>query len=109
MRVYLSGPMRGLTDLNRPAFNLAAARLHARGHQVYNPVEEDTSDDIRINLADDLEWILARAEAVVVLDGWQNSRGACAEVFTAWAVSVPVVTLSDFLATGLDGPRLCHA
>lgn len=37
MRIYLSGPMTGLPDLNRPAFDAATARLTAQGHFVINP------------------------------------------------------------------------
>lgn len=37
MRIYLSGPMTGLSDLNRPAFDAAEKRLTAEGHFVINP------------------------------------------------------------------------
>lgn len=106
MRVYISGPMRGLPGLNRAAFNRAAEQLRARGHDVYNPAEEDTSDDIRINLANDLEYVTLNADTVVLLPGWAKSLGAKAEVCVAWAIPLPVVTLSDFLATGTDGARI---
>lgn len=38
-RVYLSGPMTGLPDLNFPAFHAAAAQLRAQGLEVVNPAE----------------------------------------------------------------------
>ena len=39
--VYLSGPMTGLPDFNRPAFHAAAAALRAQGYVVINPAEVD--------------------------------------------------------------------
>lgn len=37
MRVYCSGPMTNIPDLNRPAFDAAEKRLAAQGHFVINP------------------------------------------------------------------------
>lgn len=37
MRIYVSGPMTGHPDLNRPAFDAAAKRLREEGHFVINP------------------------------------------------------------------------
>ena len=39
MRVYISGPMSGLPELNFPAFHAAAASLRAKGLDVVNPAE----------------------------------------------------------------------
>ncbi|MBT9158943.1 MAG: hypothetical protein DDT26_00192 [Dehalococcoidia bacterium] len=39
MRIYISGPMTGLHDLNFPAFRDAAAKLRAIGYEVVNPAE----------------------------------------------------------------------
>jgi hypothetical protein len=38
-KIYLSGPMTGLPDLNFPAFHAEAARLRALGYDVINPAE----------------------------------------------------------------------
>jgi len=38
--VYLSGPMTGLPDYNRPAFFAAEKRLRSLGHQVSNPARQ---------------------------------------------------------------------
>lgn len=38
-RVYLSGPMTGLPELNFPAFRVEAARLRALGFEVVNPAD----------------------------------------------------------------------
>lgn len=37
MRIYISGPMTGHPDLNRPAFDAAAKRLRENGHFAINP------------------------------------------------------------------------
>lgn len=97
MRIYLSGPMRGIPEFNYPAFHEAAAQLRGAGHTVWSPAENDTWDGTEsgmfrtINM--DLSVVINWAEAVVVLPGWEESKGARAEVFTAlWAET----TVFDF-------------
>ncbi len=91
--VYLSGPMTGLPDFNRPAFHAAAAALREQGHVVINPAEVDLgpdatwSDYMRIHLAE----IARRVTQVFVLPGWEGSRGAQLEVHVARALGLPVV------------------
>ena len=36
-KIYIAGPMSGLPNFNRDAFNLEAERLHALGHIALNP------------------------------------------------------------------------
>lgn len=90
---YLSGPMTGLPDFNRPAFHAAAATLRAQGHVVINPAEVDLGPDatwadyMRIHLAE----IARRVTQVFVLPGWESSRGAQLEVHVARALGLPVV------------------
>lgn len=93
MRWYVSGPMRGIKDLNYPAFNKAAAQLRDLGHDVWNPAESEVWDldhgPVRaMNL--DLGIITNWADGVFVLEGWERSRGARAEVFTALWRELPV-------------------
>ena len=90
---YLSGPMTGLPDFNRPAFHAAAAALRAQGHVVINPAEVDLGPDaswadyMRIHLAE----IARRVTQVFVLPGWESSRGAQLEVHVARSLGLPVV------------------
>ena len=103
MMLYLAGKMRGLPGLNHGAFTKGAAALRAAGHTVFNPAENGLSasnEDVRRFLAVDLAWITGCAEGVIVLPGWEASRGARAEVATAHAIELPVCELAPFQAHG---------
>jgi len=96
MKVYIAGPMRGYDHFNFPAFDAARDQLHAMGHQATSPADMDreqadfdetanTLDGFCINDAArrDLEAIIA-ADAVVLIDGWEESKGATAEMCIAF-------------------------
>jgi len=80
MRVYLAGPMTGLPDYNYPAFRAAAKRLRAAGYTVANPADNpkpvcDTwLGYMRMGIKQ-----LVQCDAIVLLPGWRNSRGASIE------------------------------
>jgi hypothetical protein len=116
MRIYLAGPMRGIPEFNFPAFHKAAEYLRSLGHEVFSPAEKDnerhgadisagnlTGDEaeaakkygfnLREALGVDLAWICAHAEAVAVLPGWENSKGAKAEKATAEALGLEIMFL----------------
>lgn len=103
-RIYLAGPMTGLPQFNYPAFIAAAASLRGDGYDVVSPAELDDPDDraaalaspdgsaLRYTLAQAKTWgdFLARdvklladdgVRAIVVLPGWEKSRGARLETF----------------------------
>lgn len=94
MNVYLAGAMRGHADLNFPAFHKAAATLRKAGHFVFNPAENSPTDaDIRQCMAIDVAWICAQAEAIALIPGWENSRGAKAELALSEALGLDVIHL----------------
>jgi hypothetical protein len=115
MHVYVAGPMRKYQDFNFPAFEKATATLRKLGHEVFNPAERDLTAgfksvgmtghedlskegfDLRAALAADLKYITETADALCVLEGWENSSGARAEVATARALGLPVVRNGGFL------------
>jgi len=108
MKVYLAAPMRGYPQSNHPAIDGAVRRLRDAGHYVFSPAEQDrrnghvpdgTDDNAYTarTLETDLLWVIRDAECVVVLPGWQKSRGANAEVATALAIGKPVRELEPFL------------
>lgn len=84
LKVYLSGPMTGLPEYNYPAFHAAAAALRALGHTVYNPAQYPHDGaleefPIRQAFADYCRFICTEADLIVMLPGWQASKGATAE------------------------------
>jgi hypothetical protein len=112
MRLYIAGPMTRKPEFNYPAFDLAAEMLQANGYETISPADHDREggfdptgmtghEDLTgiFNLADALAWDLdqvTHADGVAVLDGWEKSRGAKAEVATAWAVGVKVATVMQW-------------
>ena len=96
-KVYLAGPMRDQPFYNAPVFDKAAATLRGRGYDVLNPVDFDRESygvDFTLYpegneeipglppLADlllrDLEYV-SLCEAIVLLPGHENSKGARTE------------------------------
>lgn len=110
MKVYLAGPMSGIPDFNAPEFRRVTGHLRDRGIIVLSPVEFDEAEgfdhgagettvpesDYRAFLARDLIRILSECiDAIVVLDGWEASRGAALEVHVARSLGVPVFRCPD--------------
>lgn len=90
--MYIAGPMSGYPDYNHAAFNKKASELHSLGFNVLNPAEIDGGSTnkpwdyyMRKAIA-----LLVQADAVVVLDGWENSKGAKLELAIASALRMPV-------------------
>lgn len=108
MKLYLSGPMTGLPDYNKPAFYRAAAELRVAGHEVVNPAEHEGlakgtawADYIRKDLV-----LLAQCDGIAVLPGWHLSRGARLEVYIALNLALPTLdaTTGQPLALSATGP-----
>lgn len=117
MKVYVAGPMTGIPEFNFPAFNAAAATLRADGHVVFNPAERDIERhngvdiskgnasgsqeeaakvhgfSLRDALADDTWWICKEADAIALLPGWENSKGARAEHALSVALGHTIIAL----------------
>jgi hypothetical protein len=116
MKIYLAGPMTGLPFFNFPAFHAEAARLRAAGHDVFNPAERDIERhgadisagnesgspelavqqhgfSLRDALADDTAFICREADAIAMLPGWENSKGARAEHALAFALGHSIIYL----------------
>lgn len=104
MKVYIAGPMRGLPNLNFEAFDAAAARWKAMGHQPFNPAETSrplgypTNGECPIALrhlilVDVLS--IYHADAIALLPGWEKSRGATLEVALAQVLELPIYCALD--------------
>jgi len=97
MTVYISGPVSGRPDFNRPAFARAANRLRAWGHDPVLPFETSPYHPDKAWLdymLDDIPAML-KCEAVAALPGWITSRGARIEVLLAWALGIKVARLGS--------------
>ncbi len=101
MIVYLSGAMTGIPEENVPAFNAAARALRLIGYEVVNPAEFDTDVD---GLSERSRWVkylkadikaLMDCDGIVMLPGWENSKGATLEHNTAKALDMPILTLAE--------------
>jgi hypothetical protein len=105
--------MTGLPEYNFPAFDKAAHILTSRGHEVFNPAQNDREHgfdaaglegheaerlgfSLRRALKQDLSWICDHAEALVLLEGWERSKGVRAEMALAEALGLPTWEL-DYL------------
>ena len=111
MRIYLAGPMTGYPEFNAPAFRIAAKMLREQGHEVFSPVErnervfgrdvhaecptgspaeaEAFGFKLREAMLEQLTYICQEAEAIALLPGFMNSKGAMAEWATAVALGLP--------------------
>jgi hypothetical protein len=129
VRVYIAGPMTGIRAFNFPAFDSMAITLRRMGHEVICPSELDDPESRAAAMASvdgdpaeyarltGLSWgdFLSRdvkviadggIDAIVVLDGWEKSRGARLETFVGKALcGIPVQFVVPYYggANGLMG------
>lgn len=98
-KIYGSGPMSNMPDLNFPAFHRVAAILRAGGWEVINPAElnADSSKGWRECMRVDIA-ALVTCDAITKLPGWENSRGAKLELHIAEALGLEVVELEGAAA-----------
>jgi len=95
-RIYISGPMTGLPNLNYPAFNAAADRLRGEGFEVENPAENPEPPCgswvgyMRLAIVQ-----IARCEGLLLLPGWQHSKGARLELYIAQQLGLQVASHWD--------------
>lgn len=99
MKIYVAGPMTGKPLFNFPQFDMVSERLRAQGHAVTSPADltRQTWDergicfdpenppttheatDYVLYMRNDLIAVMD-VDALVLLDGWEKSRGASMEV-----------------------------
>ena len=113
-KLYIAGPMRGIPGFNFDAFNSLAAELVMAGAEVFNPAERDaneygsfdskdgderafaksvglTPEALRRHVfEEDTRWICRHATGIVLLPGWEQSKGARAEKALAEALGLRV-------------------
>lgn len=113
---YIAGPMRGYDQFNFPAFLEAAEKLRDAGYVVLSPAEHDLAggfdptrpmEEQGFDLRDALLWDITavlNSDLVVVLNGWEASQGAQAEIAVALAAGIPYKTLPNALLEALRDP-----
>ena len=92
-KIFISGPMSGLPNFNRDAFNLEAERLHALGHIALNPAILPDGLEQHEYMAVCIE-LVKMANQLVMLPGWERSAGARAEHALAIKLGKPVILTS---------------
>jgi len=108
-RVYIAGPMSNLPGLNHPAFNAAAQALRDAGFDAVNPVDlnplpADIDQMCACQRAQIWRQCMRRdiaamvdCDAVVLLPGWTQSKGAWIEHELAEKLGIPVWPYSEFM------------
>lgn len=105
MKIYISGPMTGIEDFNKKAFNYWANKISFRGHEAVNPATLPTpiTPDWTEYMKQDIKALLD-CDAVLCLPGWQFSRGAKIEINLAVELGLKV-----FEALDLQNNTVCLA
>lgn len=97
--IYIAGPMTGIPDLNRPAFEAVRDDLAGLfpNADVVSPPDLDGEGEWAWEacLRRDLK-IVVDAVAVVAMEGWECSRGAALEVRVATELGIPVFRYPSF-------------
>lgn len=91
MKIYISGPITGVSNFKR-RFTAAAAAIRKLGHDPINPAlcELPKGATWADYMRQDLKLLLG-CEAVYMLRGWQKSRGAQLEHSTAQALELKII------------------
>ncbi|QQQ14370.1 DUF4406 domain-containing protein [Aeromonas media] len=101
MKIFISGPMSGLPNFNRDAFNAEAHRLLGLGHVALNPAILPDGLEQHEYMAICIEMV-KMADQLVMLPGWERSAGARAEhalaIKLGKAIILPVPHLADEVA-----------
>jgi hypothetical protein len=94
--------MSGFDDFNFPAFFNAEKKLKKSGHVPWNPAQKDIDEwgnienikkkaNYRDCMRKDLNCLLDWAEAIYLLNGWEQSRGAKIEKALAEVLNLEII------------------
>lgn len=85
MRVYISGKITGTNDY-MDRFETVERQLYEEGHEVVNPARENAhlpnGTAWETYMAESLK-MLCECDAIYLMDGWRESRGAVLEAMVA--------------------------
>jgi hypothetical protein len=99
MRFYLSGPMTGLPENNYPAFHDAHRALRAAGYSVVNPAAGAPCGLTYDQYLRRALRLLLDCQAIVMLSGWEGSRGARIEAKLAASLGMPWHHVDELIAS----------
>jgi len=98
-KVYLAGPMSGYPSCNHKEFARVTSILREAGYEVFSPAEYDAKSGFNPDtdkqkpfkhyMQVDLPEVM-NAEAVILLKGWEKSKGANLEVKVAKECDIPI-------------------
>jgi len=91
MKVYISGPVTGLPENNKQAFQYYADRLESVGFETITPTSivpegTDWHGAMRLCIS-----AMMDADIVIMLSGWPHSKGAIIEHRIARELEIPVL------------------
>lgn len=97
MRIYISGPISGIPNLNREAFAKATDDLRAEGYEVVNPHEiinheraEREGWEWSDYMREDIKALMT-CDAIYMLSGWELFKGARLERYIAQELRLRVM------------------
>lgn len=92
--VYISGPMTGIKDCNRPAFHLMEHIIAQTAKQVLSPARSWDVGDSGFNYAQYMRRdirLLTHCNKVVMLKGYDKSKGALLELIVAETIGCVIL------------------
>jgi hypothetical protein len=104
MKFYLSGPMSGIENYNRPAFFELETVIKSvskkidpeHNHLVFNPARIPDADNKKYRqLMRECLWGLTYCSHFVQLPGWEHSSGALIEYTVAVILEMPIIKSTD--------------
>lgn len=104
LRVYICGPISGIENGNKKAFDLMEAQLWTRGFHPINPHVTCAHIKREFYQSDKAHWQacmradireLMTADAIVLLPGWQNSKGAHVEITLAKELGIRQISFQS--------------
>jgi hypothetical protein len=94
-KVYISGPMTGIENFNYPVFNATAEYLEQRGFLPINPARHPIGLEYDAYM-EYAELDVKNCDVVVLLPGFNASKGANAEIEFARQFNKPIQLIGEF-------------
>lgn len=106
-KIYLAGPMTGLPEYNYPEFESTTATLRKHGWDVVSPVEIardmgysrdliNSDHAVFFNLMRAEKEALMDCDAIMLLEGWERSKGTRAELQLALSYNMEVICIERY-------------